>query len=541
MKLANQIDRSYRDSVAGMDIPWMLGEWAAKRPDKVCLIWRPFEPEQPVQHWTYRELFDHAARCAAGLQARGVQRDNFVLLHMDNSPEFIISWYACALLGAVAVSTNTRSVARDLSYFEEVTEPVCALTQPKFAQLIHDACPHLQFLAVTENDAGAPCPALGEVMDAVGGIAWQDLIADAGLDPREPDPQQNLSVQFTSGTTSRPKAVLWTHANGIWAGKTSAQHYRLREDDITLIYMPLFHTNAQGYSMLATHWSGGTVVVQPKFSASRYWDVCMDHGVTWASMIPFAIKTLLNQPVPPHKMRLWSLGARIPQFEKLFKVDTLGLWGMTETLSHGTVADPDHLGPHGNIGRAAPGYEIQLRRADGSFCDPGERGHLFIRGVRGVSLFKEYYRNEAANAKAFDEFGFFDTGDIVRSDEQGWLFFCDRDKDMLKVGVENVAASEIESVIMQTGLVTECAVVGQKHYMLDEIPVAFVIPSMSAQDVSETDLEAQIVAHCKTNLPDFKVVRSVYRVDSLPRSTLEKIAKNVLREQLPEITAETEH
>ena len=157
---------------------------------------------------------------------------------------------------------------------------------------------------------------------------------------------------------------------------------------------------------------------------------------------------------------------------------------------------------------------------------------LFIRGVRGVSLFKAYYRNDEANEKAFDADGWFDTGDIVRRDEEGWLYFSDRDKDMLKVGAENVAASEIEAVIMQTGLAEECAVVGQKHAMLDEVPVVFVIPS-EAGKVAGAGLEAAIRAQCETNLADFKVPRSVFPVDSLPRSTLEKIAKAELRAGLP--------
>lgn len=533
MDLREHIDQSYRASVAGMDIPWMLGQWAEKQPEKICLIWRPFTGEQ--QSWTYRELFDAARRLAAGLKNRGVNTGDFVFIHMDNSPEFIISWYGCAMLGAVAVSTNTRCVARDLSYFEEVVEPVCALTQPKYAELIRASCSHLRFIAVTDTDSGEPREDVGEIISSIDAIPFDELPGNKPIDLSRPDPARNLSVQFTSGTTSRPKAVLWTHGNGIWAGKTSAQHYRLREDDITLIYMPLFHTNAQGYSMLSTHWSGGTIVVQPKFSASRYWQMIMEHNVTWASMIPFAIKAIAGQPVPDHKMRLWSLGARVPEMEAMFGVPTLGLWGMTETLTQGTVADPDHLGPPGTIGRAAPGYEIELRRPDGSLCGPGEQGHLYIRGVRGVSLFKEYYRNLEANESSFDENGFFDTGDIVRSDEDGWLYFCDRDKDMLKVGVENVAASEIEAVVMQTGLVGECAVVGQKHHMLDEVPVVFVIPSPTGAELGSDELEQKIIEHCRVNLPDFKVVRSVHVVEELPRSTLEKIAKNVLRDRLPAI------
>ncbi len=534
MNLREQIDQSYQASMAGMDIPWMLQQWAERCPDKTCVIWRPLVGE--AEHLGYGELLDRCQRLAAGLSRRQVKRGDFVLLHMDNSLEFILSWYACAILGAVAVSTNTRSVARDMRYFTEVTDAVCALTQPKFAQLIKDACPNLEFIAVADTDAGEPRADYNAVLATIEGVPFAELFAESPMQLAPPDPHQNLSVQFTSGTTSRPKAVLWTHANGVWAGKTTAQHFRLRHEDTTIIYMPLFHTNAQGYSMLSTHWTGGTLVVQPKFSASRFWALCLEHGVTWASMIPFGFKALMDQEVPEHRMRFWSVGARLPEVEAHFKVDTLGLWGMTETLTQGTVVDPYHLGPPMNMGRVAPEYEIQIRRPDGQPCEPGEQGNLFIRGVRGVSLFKEYYRNPEANASAFDEHGWFDTGDIIRSDEAGWLFFCDRDKDMLKVGAENVAASEIETVIMQTGLASECAVVAQKHDMLDEVPVVFLIASPQGQAMDASELEARVIEHCRENLPDFKVVRSVHPVDELPRSTLEKVAKNVLRDRLPPIT-----
>ena len=123
--------------------------------------------------------------------------------------------------------------------------------------------------------------------------------------------------------------------------------------------------------------------------------------------------------------------------------------------------------PHGSLGRAAPEYEIQIRNAAGQVVAAEEKGLLFIRGVPGVSLFKEILSQRPRPTEvAFDADGWFNTGDIVRSDADGWLFFSDREKDMLKVGAENVAASEIESVIMQTGLVEECAVVAQKHDML---------------------------------------------------------------------------
>jgi crotonobetaine/carnitine-CoA ligase len=521
-----------------MDIPWMLEQWTDRSPDDVALIWEPFSGS--ARSWTYAQLRDAARSFASGLSMRGVRAGDFVIIHLDNSPEFVISWYACAELGAVAVSTNTRSVARDLSYFAGHTGAVAAITQPSFAELVARSCADLDFVVVTDDDAGeAPDEGRGDDGRANGHgdrfVAFAEVAGDpAQLPVLACDPMRKLSVQFTSGTTSRPKAVLWTHANGLWAGKISAAHMRLRRDDVGLAFLPLFHTNAQAYSMLATHWSGGTLVVQPRFSASRFWDVSVKNRVTWCSTIPFAIKAIMDRPVPEHHYRFWGTAAHVPMVAEHFGIETLGWWGMTETLTQGIVTDPDHPGPHATIGRVAPEYEIQIRRRDQSLAEPGEKGHLFIRGVRGVSLFEEYYGSPEANALAFDDDGWFDTGDVIRIDDDGWLFFSDRDKDMLKVGAENVAASEIESVIMQTRLVDECAVVAQKHYMLDEVPVAFVIPS---SDAPAGEIAAAIIAHCRENLADFKVVRDVRVVDSLPRSTLEKIAKNELRALLPEITS----
>jgi crotonobetaine/carnitine-CoA ligase len=517
-----------KQSMAGMDIPWMLEQWAQRTPNKPCLIWEPFSGNGLTM--SYRELQTNARKVAAGLHDRGVKSGDFVILHLINSPEFAISWYACAELGAVAVSTNTRSVARDLSYFAEHTQAVCAITQPCFAQLLHDSCDKLKFLAVTDNDAGEPA----DIPEGLSCITFESLLESAKPLPQLPvDPQRNLSVLFTSGTTSRPKAVLWTHANGLWAGKVTASHLRLTPADVTLAFLPMFHVNALGYSMLATHWSGGTVVLQPRFSASRFWDVSVKHKVSWGSTIWFPIQALLKQAVPQHHYRFWGTGAHFTEASAYFKVPIMGWWAMTETLTQGIVTDPNHPGPDMTIGRAANEYEIQIRRNDGSLAGPGESGSLYVRGVRGVSMFKEYYRNPEANAMAFDADGWFETGDNIRMDEDGWLFFGDREKDMLRVGDENVASMEIESVIMQTDLVSECAVVGQSHNMLYEVPVVFVIP---AEGAATDTLKEDIVLACKENLADFKVVRDVHIVATLPRSTLEKVAKNVLRSLLPPIT-----
>ena len=517
-----------------MDIAWLGGQWVGRQPDKTLLVWAPFEGEG--QEWSYAEFASDARRFAAGLHDRGITVGDFVLIHLENSPELLIAWFGCAILGVVPVTTNSRAVATDVHYFAEVMQPACAVTQPSFAGMVRKACGDSTCMVVTEGPAGADPPLEGP--EGFGAEAFSSFCSDSPLPELPRDPGRDFAVQFTSGTTSRPKPTVWTHANALWGGKSMAMNIRLRREDVTLIYMPLFHANAQ-ISLLAALWSGGTIVLQPKFSASRFWDTCARHGVTWASMIPFAFKALRGRPVPEHRVRVLMALARLPDAEQEFGVQTIPYWGMTESISSCIISDADHVGPAGTMGRPSPLYGIEVRKEDGSPAGPGEQGLLFIHGERGVSLFKEYHQNPEATRGAFDANGALDTGDMVRIDKDGWLFFVGRDKDMLRVGGENVAASEIERVITESGLVEECAVVAQKHHMLGEVPAAFLILNDAGKALPKPDLLERIIHHSRENLADFKVVRSVQVVDELPRTTLDKVAKNRLRDRLQPIEADS--
>ena len=161
----------------------------------------------------------------------------------------------------------------------------------------------------------------------------------------------------------------------------------------------------------------------------------------------------------------------------------------------------------------------------------GDTGNLAIKGIPGLSLFTEYLHNEKATRESFDEHGFFLTGDRVTRLENGFIRFGDRAKDMLKVGGENVAASEIEQVIAVVAGVREAAVVAKKHPMLDEVPVVFIIPHGGVAGAAP-DLHDRVMAACRNGLADFKVPREIRLVDDMPRSTLEKVAKAELRKMV---------
>jgi len=510
----------------GMDIRSLIEGQAARRGDHPCLVWEPFEGEGRT--WTYSEFATTIRRFAAGLQARGVGVGDRVLVHLDNCPESIIAWLGCAYAGAVAVTTNAKSSADEIGYFAKHSGAVGGITQPRFAELVKAAAPGLGWLAVTRTDNGASALA----PPPTGCEPFAAIDADPeGLAERPHDPMAHFAIQYTSGTTARPKAVLWTHANALWGGRMCATHEDLRPEDVHLVYLPLFHTNAQSYSVLSTLWAGATMVVHPKFSVSRFWPVSLKHRCTWTSMIPFCLKALAELPVPSdHSYRHWGNGVCDPPTDALFGVKTVGWWGMTETITQGVVGSPHHPDAPMAMGRPSPAYDIHILNAEGRPVKPGETGDLLVGGRRGLSLFLEYAFDPAATAAAFTPDGLFITGDRVRLGEDGFLYFSDRSKDMLKVGGENVAASEIERVIAMVAGVSEVAVVAKRHPMLDEAPVAFVIPHDGARD----GLVEAILAACRESLATFKQPHEVRLVDALPRSTLEKVAKAELRAMLRE-------
>lgn len=511
----------------GMDVAWLVETRASARRDHPFLVWEPFDG--PAETITYGQFHARIGRIAGGLLHRGVRRGDRVLIHMENCPEALLAWYACAWIGAVAVTTNARAAGAELAYYADHCGAVGGITQPKFAELVADNCKGLHWVVVTATDSGAP-----PLRQPERAASFESLDSEAPA-RSAPDPFAPCSVQYTSGTTSRPKGVLWTHANALWGARINAAHEDLRPEDVHLVFLPLFHTNAQAYSVLACLWVGATAVIQPRFSASRFWPVSIKRRCTWTSVVPFCVKALIDHEVPSHhSYRLWGSAVSEPPTDERFRVKTIGWWGMTETITHGIVANPHLPNRSMAIGRPAPEYEIAIVEDDAvpvrnaRHVEPGGSGSLMIRGIRGLSLFREYLGNPQATAESFDPDGWFRTGDRVVLLEDGVIQFGDRAKDMLKVGGENVAASEVERVILLVPGVRECAVVARKHPMLDEEPVAFVLPADSAPE----NLHELIVSACVAQLADFKRPREIRIVDELPRVTLEKVAKAELRRRL---------
>ena len=510
---------------AGQDIPWLLQSWAAARPDKTFLIWEP--RGDGARRWTYAEFWHDVRALAAGLVGRGVSMGDRILIHADNCPEMVLAWYACAVVGAVGVTTNTRSVRAELEFFIAKTGCTGAITQPAFADLVAEAGPDLAWIAVTADDQGGAFAGAGDDRFA----PFESLVGAAEDAPeRNPEPMAPVGILFTSGTTSQPKAVVHTHANALWAARVGPTNISMGHDDTYLVFLPFFHVNAQSWSVWTTLGVGGTIVLQPKFSSSRFWEVVLAHKVTHLSLIPFVYSAIAGQPIPEHSVKVGVFGLIVPELEAWLGFRVVPAYGMTETVIHATNDNPGRLVPKGSMGKPSPGYELLVvDRETGEVCTDGRPGELWVRGTRGIQLFLEYYDNPEAMAKSFTDDGWFKTGDVVRLAEGGNFVYCDRDADVLKVGGENVSAREVEDACRQVPGIADVAVVAQSHEMLNEVPVAFVIKGPGAE-ADDAVLATAIIDACAGVLADFKVPRAVYVVDEFPRATLDKVAKNKLRE-----------
>jgi crotonobetaine/carnitine-CoA ligase len=526
---------NFLNPFTGFDLNSLLDLQARARGSHPFIVWSPGEGS--ARNWTYAQFADEVARIAGGLAARGVKRGDRVMASLENCPETLLTLFACARLRAIHMPINAMAAGPELAWYAQFSGAVGAVTQPKIAAMLASHCPDLKWIAITDTDAGTPA-SLGKQPER--SSSFSSLYGEP-LAARTPDPELPLLIMYTSGTTSRPKGVVWTHANALWGGRLGAMHQALRPDDVYQIFLPLFHVVGLSWSFLSALWAGNTVVLQPRFSASRYWPAALEHGVTVGSQVILSVRLLADQPVPKaHRIRQWLNANHLSEFEEKLGIRMMGAWGMTEMVSQGIVSDPWMPQRNGAIGKPSPGYRIRILDDDGRPTAPGGTGNLFAGGVRGLSIFKEYYANPQANDEAFDEHGYFRTGDRVTLHEDGFIEFSERAKDLIKVGGEGVAPAEVERVISELKGITDVAVVAKPDSHYGEVVAAFVVLDKDVFGAVQGGADAatrQIIAHCTASLAKFKIPRDIIVLPEMPRVSIGKISKAKLRERFAPLKA----
>ncbi len=511
--------------VANRNLRKLLEEKVRDSPDKTFLI---FEDTQGrTESFTYGEFNDNVNRVANWLLEHGIKKRDKVNLHLRNCPEFLFTWFALAKVGAVMVPTNTALTVPEIQYVLDHSESVLTVTEPEYINTIRSAvsgCPAVKQVVLCRADEKQPGAAL------MSGILKGDPSSppDASLSPED-----DIAIMYTSGTTARPKGVVQTHAYYVWVGELVSHHLRMRPDDRSLIVLPLFHSNAQLYTTMSTLVAGGSIAVMQAFSASRYFDQVARHEATVSSVFAAAIRMVLNQPgnkeAKRNKLRAVLFAQNVtPEqleaFDRLAGAPLIQLYGLTERSL--PLCNPVY-GVHDSmsIGRPTLGSEVKVIGDSGNEVAPGEVGELIFKGTPGWTMLKEYYKNPEATAAAIRD-GWFYTGDNVRMGENGFFYFVDRKKDMIKRSGENVSPAEVEAVVNQHPKVLESAAIGVPDEIRDEAIKVFV----TLKD-GETATPEEIIEHCRERLMKMKVPSYVEFVRELPKTPVGKIQKHILRDK----------
>ena len=359
----------------------------------------------------------------------------------------------------------------------------------------------------------------------------------ARRDAPAPSPDDVALFLHTSGTTSRPKGVPLTHGNLAASIKNISDTYRLTPDDIAMVVMPLFHVHGLIGVSLSTLSTGGSLVVPPRFSASRFWDEQKESGATWYSAVPTIHQILLaraDEDGALHSsfrlIRSCSSALAPVVFEQLearFGAPVLEAYGMTEAshqMSSNLLPPGDRM--PGTVGKGT-GVDIGIMDDDGNLVSTGGLAEVVIRGA---NVTHGYHNNPDANAEAFTN-GWFRTGDQGFLDADGTLTLTGRLKELINRGGEKISPLEVDAALLGHPAVAEAVCFGVPHTMYGEAVQAAVVVS------ADTDEDA-IRAYCGEHLAGFKVPDRVYIIDTMPRTATGKIQRRHIAAMFNEAPAQ---
>ena len=482
-------------------------------------------PEKPFltdsdATFTFREVRDEARRYANAVAELGVDAGDRVAVFLPNRPEFVFLLFANAYLDSVTAPANPEYRPSELRHSLELSRPTVLVTTPALLEVAADAADGttVERIVTTESVDGR------ESLPALAGDQPTDV------DSHDGDAETIGLHMYTSGTTGPPKAVECPHENWTISAIDFQKRLGITVDDTLLTALPLFHANAQIYSTLAAVAGGAEVVIYDRFSSSNWWDWCRDHDVTVFNAMGSMLKMLDNLPESENDsdnpveivMAAGTPPELIEPFEERFGVRVVEGYSLTEAPL--TVLNPVDESKRriGSVGLPPAEKRVRIVDEDGDPVAPGEKGEIV---QRGPALMAGYHRQPEKTDEAIVD-GWFYTGDYGKLDEDGFLYFLDRKKDIVRRAGENVSSFEVESVIKAMDAVDEVAVIPSPDEFYTEV-VKALVRVKEAEDLSP----AEIVDHCRGELAPFKIPRYVEFVEEFPYTPTGKIRKQRLRER----------
>lgn len=503
--------------IAITNIRELLELRAATAPGKVFLC-----SEADGRQFTYAEFAAAVNRAANLLASHDVGKGDAVSLLLPNSVEYIIAYFACWKLGAIAGPINSLLKAQELSFVMQNSEARALLVHSDFQsgiEAIKGELPALQAVINFDDEATATKECSGDAND----FRATPVTCD-----------DEAIIIYTSGTTGKPKGCLLTHGNVIANARQISQWLGFTEADRLLSIMPLFHMNAVSVTTMAALYAGGSTVVSPRFSASRFWKIISEYQVTSfgsvATMLSMLLKTYpdgVPAELKTDQLRFAMCGsAPVPaevlkRFEETFQCLVVEGYGLSESTCRSTFNPPNEQRRAGSCGIPI-GNEMKVVDDDDKDVPDGQLGEIVLRGE---NILKGYYKNPEATQSAFRN-GWFHTGDVGYRDADGFYYIVDRKSDMIIRGGENIYPREIDELLYQHPAVAAAATIGVPDPLYGEEVAAFVVLKEDASIGEE-----ELISFCRERLADYKCPKSIRIVAEIPKGPTGKLLKRELARQ----------
>jgi len=508
----------------------LLAKHATKRPDALAIV----DGERRLS-WSQFHLLSQ--RFALHLRKLGVKRGDVVALQMPNWMEYLVCFHGVRFAGAILVQLGADWRRDEMGYGYGIGPAKVAIVPREFLGFDYPAVlkglrpdlPGLQHILVARGDAPEGTVSLDQILaDPI-----EEQVSVETLRVCRPDPDEILRIVFTSGTTGLPKAIMHTDNTLGYLGRTVQADFNFDAADVILMFVP-FSTNygvMNGLQLPMT--TGASVVLMDRFSASGALDLIGREKVTFAPATPTGFIALSNSPAIA-QARLGSLrllmssGAGFPvqsikELRQKFNTSFIDSFGMNEFgMACWCMPDDDPDEVDGTVGRAISGVEARVVDADGLTVPTGETGELVIKSA---NMCAGYFNQPEANASAWDEDGWFHSGDLATLDQKGYFRVVGRIKDVIVHGGANVSPREIEEILIRESRIREVSVIGLPDEYYGEIVCACVIAKPGQMPTVE-----EIRAYLETRIASYKLPSRVVMLEEFPLNSMGKVRKDVLKE-----------
>ncbi|QCK88794.1 malonyl-CoA synthase [Phreatobacter aquaticus] len=469
--------------------------------------------------YSYGDLFDATGRLANVLVSLGVKPGDRVAVQVEKSPSAIFLYLACVRAGAIFLPLNTAYTLTELEYFLGDSEPALVVCDPSRRDGI---------AAIAAKTGVGAVATLGKAND--GSLMEMASAASAGFETVDRAAGDLAAILYTSGTTGRSKGAMLSHDNLASNALTLKDYWRFTSNDVLLHALPIFHTHGLFVATNTILMAGASMIFLPKFDADTVFDL-MPRATCMMGVPTFYVRLVqdarLTRSSTAH-MRLFISGSAplLAETHRLFRDKTgvaiLERYGMTETnMNTSNPYEGERVA--GTVGFPLPG--VSLRVADPDTGAELAQGEIGVIEVKGPNVFGGYWRMPEKTAAEFRGDGFFITGDLGKIDDRGYVHIVGRGKDLVISGGYNVYPKEVETEIDGMAGVVESAVIGVAHPDFGEGVTAVVV----AEKGAKID-ERAILTALETRLAKYKLPKRVIVVDDLPRNTMGKVQKNLLRD-----------